>query len=122
MNRPGRNRTCNPRFWRPVLYQLSYGPRTYSDLKLANPRQRREPLTVFCNNVFSDGANPNGTMRLPLLMPLRLDVSRCAVISITTRSRPGCYQAVSVPYSSRSSRDAKKKVEEDHGVPGRNQS
>ena len=25
-NRPGRNRTCNPRFWRPVLYQLSYGP------------------------------------------------------------------------------------------------
>src|SRR5256885_2354483 len=26
-NRPGRNRTCNPRFWRPVLYQLSYGPR-----------------------------------------------------------------------------------------------
>src|SRR5712692_4851926 len=24
--RPGRNRTCNPRFWRPVLYQLSYGP------------------------------------------------------------------------------------------------
>ena len=57
-----------------MLYQLSYGPRIYSDLKLANPHQRREPLTVFCNIVFSDGANPNGTMRLPLLMPLRLDV------------------------------------------------
>src|SRR6267378_3299155 len=28
-NRPGRNRTCNPRFWRPVLYQLSYGPRNW---------------------------------------------------------------------------------------------
>jgi hypothetical protein len=27
-SRPGRTRTCNPRFWRPVLYQLSYGPRT----------------------------------------------------------------------------------------------
>src|SRR5882762_9205357 len=27
LNRPGRNRTCNPRFWRPVLYQLSYGPK-----------------------------------------------------------------------------------------------
>ncbi len=26
IDRPGRNRTCNPRFWRPVLYQLSYGP------------------------------------------------------------------------------------------------
>ncbi len=26
-SRPGRNRTCNPRFWRPVLYQLSYGPK-----------------------------------------------------------------------------------------------
>ena len=24
--RPGRNRTRNPRFWRPVLYQLSYRP------------------------------------------------------------------------------------------------
>jgi len=52
---------------------LSYGPRIYSDLKLANPRQRREPLTVFCNSVFSDGANPNGTMRLPLWIPMRLD-------------------------------------------------
>src|SRR5712692_7057873 len=28
-NRPGRNRTCNPRFWRPVLYQLSYGPTSW---------------------------------------------------------------------------------------------
>ena len=26
-HRPGRTRTCNPRFWRPVLYHLSYGPR-----------------------------------------------------------------------------------------------
>ncbi len=25
-NRAGRTRTCNPRFWRPVLCQLSYGP------------------------------------------------------------------------------------------------
>src|SRR5687768_9747957 len=25
-NRPGGNRTPNRRFWRPVLYQLSYGP------------------------------------------------------------------------------------------------
>ena len=25
-HRPGGNRTPNPRFWRPVLYQLSYGP------------------------------------------------------------------------------------------------
>src|SRR2546425_9848725 len=32
-------------------------------------------LTVFCNNVFSDGANPNWKMRLPLLIPLRLDVN-----------------------------------------------
>ncbi len=31
--------------------------------------------TVFCNNVFSDGANPNGKMRLSLLIPLRLDVN-----------------------------------------------
>ncbi len=25
-NRGGRTRTCNPRFWRPVLYQLSHAP------------------------------------------------------------------------------------------------
>jgi hypothetical protein len=31
-SRPGRNRTCNPRFWRPVLYQLSYGPRRAAGL------------------------------------------------------------------------------------------
>src|SRR3954447_22487675 len=27
IHRPGRTRTCNPRFWRPVLYHLSYAPR-----------------------------------------------------------------------------------------------
>ena len=27
--RTGRNRTRNPRFWRPVLYQLNYCPATY---------------------------------------------------------------------------------------------
>ena len=26
-DRGGRTRTCNPRFWRPVLCQLSYAPR-----------------------------------------------------------------------------------------------
>jgi hypothetical protein len=36
-NRPGRNRTCNPRFWRPVLYQLSYGPKNCCGWKLQNP-------------------------------------------------------------------------------------
>src|SRR5438876_1184031 len=28
-NRGGRTRTCNPRFWRPVLCQLSYAPRRF---------------------------------------------------------------------------------------------
>ena len=32
-------------------------------------------LTVFCDNVFGDGANRNGQMRLPLLIPLRPDVN-----------------------------------------------
>ena len=30
-NRGGRTRTCNPRFWRPVLCQLSYAPGLRSD-------------------------------------------------------------------------------------------
>src|SRR6266480_1763994 len=29
----------------------------------------------FLQYVFSDGANPNGKLRLPLLIPLRLDVN-----------------------------------------------
>ena len=28
--RRGRDRTYDPRFWRPVLYQLSYAPRGYT--------------------------------------------------------------------------------------------
>src|SRR2546423_14706357 len=31
-DRGGRTRTCNPRFWRPVLCQLSYAPRLGQDL------------------------------------------------------------------------------------------
>jgi hypothetical protein len=38
-DRAGRTRTCNPRFWRPVLCQLSYGP-TIND----STRVRRRPL------------------------------------------------------------------------------
>jgi hypothetical protein len=30
--RSGRARTCDPRFWRPVLYQLSYTPSTLKAL------------------------------------------------------------------------------------------
>jgi hypothetical protein len=37
--RAGRTRTCNPRFWRPVLCQLSYGPRRSHDTPV-----RRRPL------------------------------------------------------------------------------
>ena len=51
-NRPGRNRTCNPRFWRPVLYQLSYGPITtsYTDAKIQSckwfPAHSRQSLAA----------------------------------------------------------------------------
>jgi hypothetical protein len=40
--RSGRTRTCNPRFWRPVLYQLSYTPRrptVYTGQKRPSPLQ-----------------------------------------------------------------------------------
>lgn len=33
--RTGRNRTRNPRFWRPVLYQLNYCPATFIPQRLA---------------------------------------------------------------------------------------
>src|SRR3954471_2105269 len=39
-NRGGRTRTCNPRFWSPVLSQLSYAPR------VARPVYRR-PAVPF---------------------------------------------------------------------------
>jgi hypothetical protein len=38
--RSGRARTCDPRFWRPVLYQLSYTPTGLK--RLAFSRQRAE--------------------------------------------------------------------------------
>jgi len=38
----------------------------------------KQPIPIgppfFAITNFSDGANPNGTMRLPLLIPLRLNV------------------------------------------------
>src|SRR3990172_11902264 len=45
LSRPGRNRTCHPRFWRPVLYQLSYGP-TSSKGPLAGLEPRMEETEV----------------------------------------------------------------------------
>ena len=44
-NRGGRTRTCNPRFWRPVLCQLSYAPRFGSAIVLAAfPGSRVAPV------------------------------------------------------------------------------
>ncbi len=37
LSRPGRTRTCNPRFWRPVLCQLSYEPK---ELRTSNVQLR----------------------------------------------------------------------------------
>src|SRR3989454_4862641 len=52
INRPGRNRTCNPRFWRPVLYQLSYGPRNCCRWKLQKPER---PWKAQCFPLFAVG-------------------------------------------------------------------
>ncbi len=45
-NRPGGNRTPNRRFWRPVLYQLSYGPTPVAGdrIELSTPR-----FSVVCS-------------------------------------------------------------------------
>jgi hypothetical protein len=36
-NRGDRTRTCNPRFWRPVLYQLSYAPWRFEGFSVSAP-------------------------------------------------------------------------------------
>src|SRR4029453_10892424 len=41
--RPGGNRTPNRRFWRPVLYQLSYGPSTDRAATRPGPLGARRP-------------------------------------------------------------------------------
>ncbi len=60
-NRPGGTRTPNPRFWRPVLYQLSYGPLTSSGLfypsLLCSPfsgqgRNRTTDTTIFSRVLY----------------------------------------------------------------------
>ena len=43
-NRGDRTRTCNPRFWRPVLYQLSYTPRSCVVSVSASPRASFEAV------------------------------------------------------------------------------
>ena len=48
-NRPGRTRTCNPRFWRPVLYQLSYGP------GCRGVSGKVPPLTPYVSRSFRGG-------------------------------------------------------------------
>ena len=40
-HRPGGNRTPNRRFWRPVLYQLSYGPNPAESPRLHNKYERQ---------------------------------------------------------------------------------
>src|SRR6266478_4446486 len=59
-NRPGRNRTCNPRFWRPVLYQLSYGP--LFTRRTDTQTHRRERSVV--NSSLSSSVHPCASRRL----------------------------------------------------------
>ena len=49
VGRPGGNRTPNPRFWRPVLCQLSYWP---TAARIACPRKRRGLLLLFVRRVL----------------------------------------------------------------------
>src|ERR1700692_2853863 len=46
----GRARTCDPRFWRPVLYQLSYTPvRTQHRRLCENSKNRKTTRIIFRN-------------------------------------------------------------------------
>ena len=56
-HRPGGNRTPNPRFWRPVLYQLSYGPtnqprRFFRPLASGQGRSRTADTTIFSRVLY----------------------------------------------------------------------
>src|SRR5437667_9854117 len=59
-SRPGRNRTCNPRFWRPVLYQLSYGPMSVAGgtyrIRGRRGRLGQVPSSI---TITTRGSNPN---------------------------------------------------------------
>src|SRR5256885_10401056 len=49
--RPGGNRTPNPRFWRPVLCQLSYWPSYLPSLCAVCLRQKRQYLLISSRSV-----------------------------------------------------------------------
>jgi hypothetical protein len=57
-HRPGGNRTPNPRFWRPVLYQLSYGPSTSArsdgacNMSSGQGRSRTADTTIFSRVLY----------------------------------------------------------------------
>src|SRR6266568_1038993 len=90
LNRPGGNRTCNPRFWRPVLYQLSYGPKNCCGWKLQNPgrpwkpqrwtRRRWRPML----NQLSHG--PRNCCGWKLQNPERLWKARCLPLACRYRT------------------------------------
>src|SRR3954464_8050493 len=54
--RPGGNRTPNRRFWRPVLYQLSYGPIPVDCEPLRTAENRSSVLhSTFVRSGVADG-------------------------------------------------------------------
>lgn len=63
--RGDRARTCNNRFWRPVLFLLSYAPRGIWSCRLGKEKAHRVRLRAYGGLLVSEGLVPSHETHLP---------------------------------------------------------
>ena len=94
--RGSKNRTHNLRFWRPLLYQLSYTPMIWGDLWGSNPCML-EPQS----SVLTTSPKPPSNQQLPIL-PARLQASTFGLLVLNYCVRNGnrwIHQGIATGYS-----------------------
>ena len=96
-SRPGRNRTCNPRFWRPVLYQLSYGPTALWSQR----RSHAFPGWLTGLEPATSGATVRRSNRLSYNHHGGFVPPFCEPAILASRARPGQVESHANPVSAR---------------------
>ena len=97
LHRPGGNRTPNPRFWRPVLYQLSYGPTALWSQR----RSHAFPGWLTGLEPATSGATVRRSNRLSYNHHGGFVPPFCEPAILASRARPGQVESHANPVSAR---------------------